>query len=237
MVSRNRIAASRLPRRAGFRRAAVACLALLAAAPATPAPAVAVNVVAGNDVAPGGSGARTVVVVSNGWHASLVLARADIPAGRIPEAADFPGARFLEFGWGDAEYYPAASPSLARALRAALTPTPAVLHVAGFDLPPAARYPSAETVALALAPDAVARLVAAIDATFARDGPPGAPAPPSPGLHPDSRFYPATGTFHLGNTCNTWAARALAAAGVPVRPGDAARAEDLMRQLRPLAAR
>jgi hypothetical protein len=36
-----------------------------------------------------------------------VLARADVPESVIPEIADFPQARFFEFGWGDAEFYPA----------------------------------------------------------------------------------------------------------------------------------
>jgi uncharacterized protein DUF2459 len=41
-------------------------------------------------------------------------------------------------------------------------------------------------------------------------------APLGPGLYGDSRFYPAHGQFHLFNTCNTWAARALQAAGYPM---------------------
>ncbi|MFN6942859.1 MAG: DUF2459 domain-containing protein, partial [Parvibaculum sp.] len=48
---------------------------------------------------------------------------------------------------------------------------------------------------------------------------------------------PATGRFSLTNTCNTWTARGLERAGVNVNSRGVQRAEDLMKQLRPLAAR
>jgi hypothetical protein len=46
--------------------------------------------------------------------------------------------------------------------------------------------------------------------------PDGALIPQGPGLYGFSRFYRAKGSFHLFNTCNTWAARAVAATGLPV---------------------
>ena len=77
-------------------------------------------------------GAKTVIfVTSNGWHSGIVVAKADLPPDRLPETVDFPEARFLEFGWGDAVYYPAKQPTFGMSLQAALVPTPAVVHVAG----------------------------------------------------------------------------------------------------------
>ena len=174
---------------------------------------------------------HTIFVTSNGWHSSIVLARADLPPGRIPEGADFPKARFLEFGWGDAEYYPAKNVTLGMTLRAAVVPTPSVVHIAGLAVAPARRYPSAEVVPLALDAKRLGRLVDFIDATFERRGRARATAI-GPGLYPDSRFYPATGQFHLLNTCNTWTARGLAAAGFDIAEPGMARAEALMRQVR-----
>ena len=46
------------------------------------------------------------------------------------------------------------------------------------------------------------------------------------------RFYAAQGRFHLGNTCNTWTARMLRAAGVDIDPGGVVTAGDLMGRLR-----
>lgn len=172
----------------------------------------------------------TVFVASNGWHSSIVLPRAAIPAGRIPEVADFPGASFLEFGWGDAEYFPDPEPGIGETLRAGLLPTPAVMHVVPLHVEPVVAYPQAEIVAFDLDGRQVGRLVAFIGAGFDRSG----DRQPEPGLFPSSRFYPAKGRFHLSNTCNSWTARALAFAGLAVDATSAARATDLMVQLRPL---
>lgn len=179
---------------------------------------------------------RTIFVLSNGWHTSIVIARADLLPGRIPEVADFSKARFLEFGWGDAEYYPAKDPTLGMTLRAGLVPTPALVHVAGLPLPPARRYPKAEVIPLSLDAEGLERLVDFIDATFERGGLARAAAT-GPGLYPTSRFYPAKGRFHLLNTCNTWTARGLATAGVSVAEAGTTTAEDLMRQVRPMSSR
>lgn len=171
----------------------------------------------------------TVFVVSNGWHSAVVLPRGAIPAVSVTETADFPDARFLEFGWGDAEYFPDPEPGVGTALRAGLLPTPAVMHVVPLARDPAAIYPRAEIVAFDLDEERLGRLAAFIGASFDRSG----GRASGPGLYPDSRFYPATGRFHLGNTCNSWTARALAFAGLAVDETDAARAADLMAQLRP----
>jgi uncharacterized protein (TIGR02117 family) len=180
--------------------------------------------------------ALTIFVTSNGWHSSIVFARANLPPGRVPEAADFPDARFLEFDWGDAEYYPAKDASLSMALSAALVPTPAVVHVAGLPVEPGRRYPNAEVVTLSIDAQGLDRLVDFIDATFDRGGGPQATAT-GPGLYAASLFYPAVGRFHLFNTCNTWTARALVAAGFDEVDANTTRAEVLMRQVRLLGKR
>ena len=176
---------------------------------------------------------HTIFVTSNGWHSGIVLERRDLPSGRIPETADFPGARYLQFGWGDAEYYPAKQATFGMTLRAALFPTPAVVHVAGLTVPPVRRYPKAEIVSLLIDAAGLEHLVEFINASFQRGNRQRATAT-GPGLYPDSRFYPATGKFHLFNTCNGWSARALASAGLGVRKSGIQTAEELMRQVRPL---
>jgi len=176
-------------------------------------------------------GRTAVFVTSNGWHSGIVVASADLGAGLIPESADFPAARFFEFGWGDAAYYPARDASIGLALSAALVPTPAVVHVVGLERHPADAFPEAEVATLAVGAQGLRRLLAFIDASFARDGAERVAAS-GPGLYQNSRFYPATGQFHLFNTCNTWTANALVAAGFDVDAGAAARAEGLMKQLR-----
>ncbi len=186
--------------------------------------------------AAGPNTARVIFVTSNGWHTGISLARSQIPPGHIPEAADFPDARFIEFGWGDAVYYPAKETTIGMTLGAALVPTPAVMHVAGLWTEPARYFQEAETVALPISRENFSRLVAFIGASFERSGEARA-ATSGPGLYASSRFYPARGSFHLFNTCNTWTARALAAAGFAVEASGTTRAEGVMSQIRPLARR
>ena len=172
-----------------------------------------------------------IFVTSNGWHSSIIFKREHLPLGRIPESADFPKARFLEFGWGDAEYYPAEDPTIGMALSAALLSTPSVIHVAGLTIPPSERYPKSETVSLLIKTSDLKRLVEFIDTTFDRGNQERATAS-GPGLYTGSRFYPARGKFYLFNTCNTWSARALRTAGFVVSGSGTQTAEDLMSQVR-----
>jgi len=180
-----------------------------------------------------GEPVHTIYVFSNGWHTSIVLSRDALPPGPIPEAADFPEAAFLEFGWGDREYYPSPRPTMGMALAAALTPTPAVMHLASLPRPPQELYRKAEVLAMRLSAEALERLIAQIDTSFDRPEV-GRGETVARGLYQDSWFYLAHGRFHLFNTCNTWTARMLTAAGVGVSPSGVKTAEDLMRRLRDL---
>ncbi len=176
----------------------------------------------------------TIQVTSNGWHTAIVVPRAAMPADAVPEAADFPDTAYLGFGWGDAEYFPEPEPTFAMTLRAGLRPTPAVMHVSGLDLPVGVTFPSVEVVDLTVTASGFRSLIGFLHDSFARGGADRVAAS-APGLYRFSKFYPATGRFHMLNTCNTWTARGLAAAGLPVEAGGTRMADDLMTQLRPLA--
>jgi uncharacterized protein (TIGR02117 family) len=179
-------------------------LLVAACSPLPPQPIVA-------NTAPAGA----IHVVSHGWHAGIVVRRADIPSEVWPEKRDFPDAEYLEVGWGDRDYYRARNPGWGALLKAGLWPTASVLHVAGFRGPATQYFPDSRVLTLPVARDGLARLIAFIDA--AHDRPDRTPlASLGPGLYGNSRFYPARGRFHLFNTCNRWTARALRAAGIDI---------------------
>ena len=179
---------------------------------------------------------RLVQVASNGWHTAIVVPAPALAAtGLLPEAADFPGAAFLEFGWGDRTYYPAKEKTLGMTLAAALAPTPAVMHMAGRAAALAGGGGGLEVVPVALTDAGFRNLVGAIAATFER--PSGGRAESvSRGLYPGSRFYHARGEFHLLNTCNTWTARMLHAGGVALSSSGIVTADGLMARLRAVLA-
>jgi len=180
-----------------------------------------------------GPAEHVVYVVSNGWHSGIVVARGAL-GDLVPEATDLPEAVWLEFGWGDREYFPAESPGIGTALSAVLVPTPAVVHLVGLAAPPRRHGPDDETIALPVSAEGLARLVAALDATFDRGTAQRAESV-APGLYPGSLFYPAHGEFHLFYTCNTWVAGRLQAARPELDARGVQTADDLMVRVRALA--
>lgn len=189
-------------------------------------------------VAQDGEPTRSIHVVSNGWHSGIVLPRsAVVAAGVLPEAADLPDVAYLEFGWGDRDYYTASEPTIGMSLRAGLTPTSAVLHVAGRGRgrDGTAVSPDTEIIEISLSETGLRKLIDAIAQDFER--PDGVRATPiSAGLTPASYFYQAKGAFHAFNTCNTWSARKLLAGGVGVQPSGIVTATDLMKAVRAAVA-
>jgi len=174
---------------------------------------------------------RTIYLIDLGWHTGLAVKRADIPAGLWPESEDFPNAEYLEVGWGDRDFYQAQGFNLWFALKAVLVPTASVLHVVGLPVRPAAYFPAAEIVEMALSEPQFEQIIVSIHNTYARGDTARAQAI-GPGLYSDSRFYAAEGKFHLFNTCNVWVARALRNAGLPIVPFFAVTSDGLLSQAR-----
>jgi uncharacterized protein (TIGR02117 family) len=170
-----------------------------------------------------------ILLVHNGYHSGVVLPRAAVArlAGErghgalIAVTTRFAAYSWLEIGWGDEDFYrhvpTPGDLTLGLALRALFRPgNPSVLQVVGVSDPRAqlVRAPMAE---LNLSAEGFGRLVAKVDATFAR-GPDGLPRDLGPGLYGPSLFYRAVGHFHLGYVCTNWVADMLDAAGVPTAP-------------------
>jgi uncharacterized protein (TIGR02117 family) len=178
-----------------------------------------------------GDTGRRIFIVNHGWHSGIVIKREDIPRGLLPEAADFPGAESLEIGWGDWDYYQAAEPGMAAAIKAAFFSSRSVVHLAGFSGAAASYFPGAEVLALTVSDEGFRRLNQFVSDSFLRVEP-RAPEKPRRGLYPDSRFYPARGKFHLLRNCNTWVAEGLETAGLPVKPSYVITAGNLSSQLK-----
>jgi len=180
-----------------------------------------------------GAPVTSIRLVRHGGHTGIVVRSADVPAGLWPERRDFPGAEYLEVGWGDHDFYRTPEPGPWTVLKAAFLPSASVLHVVGFRGDPAAYFRGAEIVELAVPGAGIDGLARYIHDAHLR--PPAGSAPPlGAGNYGDSRFYAGSESFHLFRTCNVWTAGALRAAGLPV--SDSVLAGGLMAQARALAA-
>lgn len=174
---------------------------------------------------------RTFHVVSDRWHTGLVVQREDLIAHLPTLADDFEGAKMLEVGWGDAQFYQAKEGNDALALRAIAWPTDAVVHVFGVREHPSVSFRNSQVIELKVSNKGYERLVRILSETFARNGDERTRRL-GPGHYGTSYFYSATGTFHAFNTCNTWAARTIAASGYPLADTSIITADSLLSQLR-----
>jgi uncharacterized protein (TIGR02117 family) len=154
-------------------------------------------------------------VVSDRWHAGIVLRLGEVSARRIPEIRDFSGFEMIEFSWGDRDYFPHPDPGVSAALRAAFWSRGSVLHLVGFNGPVEIFYRGATITEFHLSRPAFERLIAFLAKTFERPDP-ALPAEARPGLFAYSRFYSAVGKFSIARTCNTWVAEAFRYVGLPI---------------------
>ena len=162
---------------------------------------------------------REILLLANPIHTDIALpvndevraAFADLIPANLP--IDMPGVDYLVFGWGGRSFY-IETPSWADirplpVLRA-LTVDRSVMHVsvAGpIDLSHPAVRP------LAITAEGRSRMIAAIRASFVRDG--AAPAVIAGASYgPDDAFFEANGVFNAFLGCNTWTAAMLRAGGV-----------------------
>ena len=170
-----------------------------------------------------------VYVVSNGYHTGLALPRAQLAefaSGRgypalIAVVRRFAAYDWIEFGWGDREFYQsvptAGDLTLRLALHALFFSGSTVVHVVGIKDDPVQAFASAEVVKISLSMNGFDQMLAKLDATFV---PPDNGALPDlgRGLYGPSLFYPATGRFSAFRVCNHWISDLLGAAGLPTSP-------------------
>jgi uncharacterized protein (TIGR02117 family) len=189
-------------------------------------------------------GSVEIVVVSNGYHAGVALPRAtlaDYASGRgypalIAVTQRFAAFEWIEFGWGDREFY-RSTPTpgdlqVSLALRALFWPgNETVVHVVGLDREPERAFVETDVVRVTLSRNGFDQMLQKLDATFV---PPwsGTLTDLGRGLYGPSLFYPATGTFSFMHVCNHWVDDLLGAAGLPTAPVLATIPAGLMLNLR-----
>src|SRR5262245_45416308 len=171
-------------------------------------------------------------VVDHGWHTAIVVRRAGVDRALWSEVDDFPDATFVEVAWGDREFYMTTPASVWMAIKAAFGSSASVLHVVGFAVPIESLFPGSTLVEQRVSRPGFAALTRFV-ADEHRRGPDGRAERLQRGLYGTSWFYAARSRYSLGNTCNTWIARALRTAGLPVTPDGVVTSGGVMRQITP----
>jgi uncharacterized protein (TIGR02117 family) len=181
-----------------------------------------------HETAASGEPLHSIYIVRRAWHTGIIISAADWPKPSFL-TADFPKADYLEFGWGDAEFYQAEEETLWLGLRAALWPTASVIHVIGLTAPLHKSARADDIVEVRISHAGLLELVGALDAEFAAHTPVGRElqATPRP-----NRFYAANRKFFFPRMCNWWTAKRLQDAGCPVSAWPVVTAAQVLRRAR-----
>ena len=161
------------------------------------------------------SAKNEVYVVNHGWHTGFVVHASKIQK-EIPELKQrFGNAPYIEFGWGDNEFYQAEEITSGIALKAIFLPTDSVVHAVALTLRADKYFKNSEVEKFCLEDSELKSLVDFISNSFYRDES-GDILKMNPGIYGDSQFYKAKGDFHIFNTCNKWTAKGLESAGMKI---------------------
>jgi uncharacterized protein (TIGR02117 family) len=161
------------------------------------------------------TGGETVYVVSHGWHTGLVVPARAIQQ-QFPELRTrFGNTPFLEFGWGDRDFYQAEEITTGLTLKAIFWPTESVIHVVAVPEKADEYFSASRVEKLCLSDGEYASLRRFIANSF-HENEHGKLFALNEGLYGDSQFYKGTGRFYLMNTCNKWTAKGLKSAGLDV---------------------
>lgn len=159
-------------------------------------------------------------VVRRGWHVDVGFAAGELQAPLQSVVSQFPGARYLIFGFGD-RHYLMTSHRNAPVLLAALWPGRALILATGLTGSPTQAFGGSEHVVRLRISKAQSGSAQQFiwQALEKLDSPPGDQVKPyAIGPYEGSLFFAAQDDYSALHTCNTWAAEVLKAAGFPVRP-------------------
>lgn len=176
--------------------------------------------------------AATIYLVRSTWHIDIGFATDELAAPLRTLGDRFPGARYLLFGFGDRRYLESRHRDTTNLL-AALWPGAGLILMTALSASPAAAYGPADVIAIPISAAQARAAQAWVWSSLVRrqevvqsDG---------TGPYEGSLYLRATADYSAMHTCNTWAAQALQAAGLPVRSAGVIFAGQLWRQARPLA--
>ena len=161
------------------------------------------------------SARNEVYVVNHGWHTGFVVPASGIHKAMPELKQRFEHAPYIEFGWGDNEFYQAEEITSGVTLKAIFLPTDSVVHAVLVPLKVDRYFKNSEVEKFCLKDSELESLIKFISSSFYRDES-GDILKLSHGIYGDSQFYKAKGDFHIFNTCNKWTAKGLESAGMKI---------------------
>ena len=161
------------------------------------------------------SSARKVSIVSHGWHTGFVVP-AETITNQLPQLKErFNDTPFIEFGWGDKNFYQAKEITSGLTVQAIFWPTESVIHAVAVPEPAEIYFSNSDIETLCLQDRQYAKLVSFIENSFFKESNSDI-VPLKSGIYGNSQFYKGEGDFYLMNTCNKWTAKGLSSADMDI---------------------
>ena len=180
------------------------------------------------------SQADTIYVVRRGWHIDIGFAMPELVAPLGTVSGEFPGARYLLFGFGDRRYL-MAKHSHVPAMLGAVWPGKALILVTGLAATPEEAFGETAVIALSVSSAQSQELQAFIAGSLQAAASNGSFVVTAPGPYSGSLYFSSGLKYSGFHTCNTWAAEGLQSAELPVRSRGTLFARQLWRQAAKLA--
>ena len=158
---------------------------------------------------------NAVYLVKHGWHTDIAIPADELRGNMTVFQRIFPGVKILVIGFGKRTFMTAPVHN-AGDLVIGPFPGDGVMLVTGLSAPPDMAYKDGVIATLNLPPGGAERLSDFIWKSLKTDD--GAPVELRPGFYLGSIFYVTTTRYAGTNTCNTWTADALQAAGLNINP-------------------
>ena len=149
----------------------------------------------------------SIAISSNGFHTSFIL---PVSHDLYDWKKDFPQGenyQYIEFGWGNKQFYMARDFSIMNVLRA-LFPSETVMHVVFLDRSPEEWFKNSEAKRISICRKDYITLLTYIRQSFKLNNQ-GEMIYLDEGLYGPSAFYEGMGNYHGFETCNVWVAKGL----------------------------
>ena len=156
-----------------------------------------------------------IYIVNHGWHTGLIIP-AKLIYSQIPELKKrYKDTRFIEFGWGDKEFYQSKEITIGLVVKALLWPTKSVIHTVSVPVKAEKHLSNSHIEKICLNGNEYSTLIRFIKNSFYKNDNKQI-IKLEKGIYGDSQFYKGVGDYYLMNTCNKWTAKGLKSAGVDI---------------------
>ena len=155
----------------------------------------------------------TVYLINQSWHTGIVFLRKEIDTTIWHEVNQFKYYKYIDVGWGEAEFYQNPGFNLFLAVKALFASNPSTLRISGFNMPIEDYINfSDHAIELFLSREQLNKLSLYIHQTYFHNKN-GNIKILSENSDSSIIFYKANGRYDMFRTCNTWVADALRQAG------------------------